>query len=152
MGSAESKPSSGASHQQAASGCPVPHQSRAAALNSPQTCPSTKNQMPTDLSQKPLPDQSVPLETNRVTSSIPMAEEVGGSKFWIYPSEQMFFDAMRRKNWDPREVDMKTVVPIHNAVNERAWSQILDWERNTGSEKHISCERKRLMVDVVDRN
>jgi cytochrome c heme-lyase len=48
----------------------------------------------------------------------------------------MFFDAMRRKNWDPKEVDMKTVVPIHNAVNERAWSQILDWEKDTGSSKY----------------
>ena len=24
---------------------------------------------------------------------------------------------------------MKTVVPIHNAVNERAWSEILEWKR-----------------------
>lgn len=93
--------------------------------------------MPTDLSQKPLPGQSTPLETSRVTSSIPMAE-IGESKFWVYPSEQMFFDAMRRKNWDPKEVDMKTVVPIHNAVNERAWSQILEWERNTGSQTYVA--------------
>lgn len=136
MGSAESKPSQGASHQQVASGCPVPHESRASALN-PQSCPSSKNQMPTDLSQKPLPGQSAPLETSRTTSSIPMAEGVE-SRFWVYPSEQMFFDAMRRKNWDPKEVDMKTVVPIHNAVNERAWSQILDWERNTESTQYTA--------------
>ncbi len=93
--------------------------------------------MPTDLSQKPLPGQSAPLETSRITSSIPMAEG-GESKYWVYPSEQMFFDAMRRKNWDPKEVDMKTVVPIHNAVNERAWSQILDWERDTGSAQYTA--------------
>jgi cytochrome c heme-lyase len=92
--------------------------------------------MPTDLSQTPLPGQSVPLETSRETSSIPIAEGAGDSKFWIYPSEQMFFDAMRRKNWDPKEVDMKTVVPIHNAVNERAWSQILEWEKETGASKY----------------
>ncbi|KOS20153.1 putative cytochrome c1 heme lyase [Escovopsis weberi] len=35
---------------------------------------------------------------------------------------------MKRKGYDAREVDMKTVVPIHNAVNERAWKQILEWE------------------------
>lgn len=92
--------------------------------------------MPTDLSQTPLPGQSVPLETSRETSSIPIAKGAGDSKFWIYPSEQMFFDAMRRKNWDPKEVDMKTVVPIHNAVNERAWSQILEWEKETGAAKY----------------
>jgi cytochrome c heme-lyase len=47
---------------------------------------------------------------------------------WIYPSEQMFFNAMRRKSFDPRETDMQTIVPIHNAVNERAWYEIKQWE------------------------
>ena len=89
--------------------------------------------MPMNLSQKPLPGQTVPLDTKRVKSSIPAIDESGESKYWIYPSEQMFFDAMRRKNWDPKEVDMRTVVPIHNAVNERAWSQILDWEKDINS-------------------
>jgi len=90
--------------------------------------------MPTDLSQRPLPGQAMPLETNRVVSSIPTAEG-SDSRYWIYPSEQMFFDAMRRKNWNPNEVDMKMVVPIHNAVNERAWAQILDWEKEFDSSK-----------------
>jgi cytochrome c heme-lyase len=40
----------------------------------------------------------------------------------------MFFDAMRRKGFDARETDMRTVVPIHNAVNERAWKEIREWE------------------------
>lgn len=40
----------------------------------------------------------------------------------------MFFDAMRRKGHDPRAADMRTVVPIHNAVNERAWAEIKAWE------------------------
>ncbi|OAK99736.1 cytochrome c and c1 heme-lyase [Phaeosphaeriaceae sp. SRC1lsM3a] len=47
---------------------------------------------------------------------------------WIYPSEQMFFDAMRRKSYDPQATDMKAIVPIHNAVNERAWHEIKQWE------------------------
>lgn len=50
------------------------------------------------------------------------------SGHWVYPSEKMFFDAMRRKGYDARVADMKTVVPIHNAVNERAWKHILEWE------------------------
>ena len=54
---------------------------------------------------------------------------------WIYPSEQMFFDAMRRKQYHPQTQDMKTVVPIHNAVNERAWKEIQAWERGQGAEK-----------------
>lgn len=47
---------------------------------------------------------------------------------WIYPSEKMFFDAMRRKNYDPQAPDMATIIPIHNAVNERAWNEIKQWE------------------------
>ncbi|KAF6829574.1 cytochrome c/c1 heme lyase [Colletotrichum plurivorum] len=48
---------------------------------------------------------------------------------WVYPSEKMFFDAMKRKGHDTRVADMRTVVPIHNAVNERAWKEIKEWER-----------------------
>jgi cytochrome c heme-lyase len=64
----------------------------------------------------------------------------------------MFFDAMRRKNYSPHMEDMKTVVPIHNAVNERAWKEIREWERGWGAERYafsglpflhynISCPR-----------
>lgn len=35
---------------------------------------------------------------------------------------------MKRKGYDARVADMKTVVPIHNAVNERAWDEIKKWE------------------------
>ncbi|WWC61634.1 uncharacterized protein I303_104218 [Kwoniella dejecticola CBS 10117] len=55
---------------------------------------------------------------------------------WVYPSEQQFFNAMMRKNHNPQARDMRTVVPIHNAVNEKAWEQILLWESKIeGSEK-----------------
>ncbi|KAL1304943.1 hypothetical protein AAFC00_003854 [Neodothiora populina] len=53
---------------------------------------------------------------------------------WVYPSEQMFFEAMKRKNFDPDTEDMKSIVPIHNAVNERAWVEIKKWEAGRGSE------------------
>lgn len=92
------------------------------------------------------------LETDRVISTIPRAAgdpeachvdhgssanpanhelESGAdaaSGNWVYPSEKMFFDAMKRKGYDARVADMKTVVPIHNAVNERAWKEIKEWE------------------------
>ncbi|KAF9922189.1 Cytochrome c1 heme lyase [Linnemannia zychae] len=65
---------------------------------------------------------------------------------WIYPSEQMFFNAMKRKNWNPREEDMKFVVPIHNMVNEMAWKHILRWERlmenSCGGPKLVKFEGK----------
>lgn len=57
-----------------------------------------------------------------------METGVDPSGNWVYPSEKMFFDAMKRKGYDARVADMKTVVPIHNAVNERAWKEIKEWE------------------------
>lgn len=53
---------------------------------------------------------------------------------WVYPSEEMFFNAMKRKNYDPDAADMRTIVPIHNAVNEQAWKEIKAWEKGRGSE------------------
>ncbi|KAL1968823.1 hypothetical protein VTN77DRAFT_1184 [Rasamsonia byssochlamydoides] len=55
---------------------------------------------------------------------------------WIYPSERQFFDALVRKNNLPasaasaRELatSVASIIPIHNAVNEKAWSEILKWE------------------------
>eukprot|EP00955_Chlamydomonas_euryale_P068664 360194-Chlamydomonas_euryale.AAC.9 len=53
---------------------------------------------------------------------------MGAVKVWMYPSEHMFFNAMKRKGWDPREDDMPAVVNIHNSVNERAWREVMSWE------------------------
>jgi cytochrome c heme-lyase len=83
------------------------------------------------------------LDESRVISTIPRSsdpgpaacpdnneQETGASKtgHWVYPSEKQFFDAMKRKGHEAAAADMKTVVPIHNAVNERAWAEILKWE------------------------
>ncbi|KAJ5711592.1 hypothetical protein N7488_005748 [Penicillium malachiteum] len=56
---------------------------------------------------------------------------------WIYPSEKQFFEALMRKGNTPDSTSsaselatsVASIIPIHNAVNERAWQQILDWER-----------------------
>jgi cytochrome c heme-lyase len=60
-------------------------------------------------------------------------DEASGN--WIYPSQEMFFAAMKRKGHEAQAQDMSSVVPIHNAVNERAWSEIKKWEEGQGSEK-----------------
>ncbi len=59
-------------------------------------------------------------------------DKVSGN--WIYPSEEMFFNAMRRKNYDPKTEDMQAIVPIHNAVNEKAWAEIKEWEKGRGAD------------------
>jgi len=44
---------------------------------------------------------------------------------------------MKRKAYDPDAADMRTIVPIHNAVNERAWREIKEWEKGRGSEAYV---------------
>jgi len=87
-------------------------------------------------SQYPGLGQKTKLPTQRVTSNIPRSEEHNpahqegtGSSNWVYPSPQMFFNAMQRKGWTPQEADMSTVVAIHNAVNDRAWGEVMKWEK-----------------------
>ncbi|KAF8163137.1 cytochrome C1 heme lyase [Crassisporium funariophilum] len=82
------------------------------------------------LSSNPHPHPSGALSQDRETSSIPKAQD--GK--WVYPSEAQFFAAMARKNHNPDASDMKTIVPIHNAVNERAWGEILKWESGRGGD------------------
>lgn len=117
--------------------CPVDHSARSAWLlnggenPSPDIDNCSSDRLDSSLSSTP--STSVPsLPTDREISSIPRANT---NSNWVYPSQQQFYNAMLRKNWSPDATDMKTVVPIHNAVNERAWSQILEWEDNEGGQK-----------------
>lgn len=55
---------------------------------------------------------------------------------WIYPSERQFFEALMRKGNTPSSTNsasdlattVASIIPIHNAVNERAWKEVLAWE------------------------
>ncbi|KAJ2873063.1 Cytochrome c1 heme lyase [Coemansia asiatica] len=153
--SSSNEPSNSTRNKSKSSACPVDHTDRKI-LNVYMQSTSDynpDNNMPAVPEQHKSKDQSQTLSTQRIVSSIPRAdryESAGqsecpaleltsneGSKdrdMWVYPSEQMFFNAMKRKNWDPKEQDMKTVVPIHNAVNEKCWRQILEWEKMHRSE------------------
>lgn len=71
---------------------------------------------------------------NSEQAALPTPEEEQTDK-WVYPSEQQFFNAMLRKNHKPRQADMRTIVPIHNAVNEKAWEDILMWEAGKGGDR-----------------
>jgi len=103
----------------------------------------------------PNPDQQIRLTTERVKSTIPK----GGTEetYWVYPSPQMFYNALARKgklSMDEEdgdntnnnnggsdgstnssnkpagiEEDMESVVAIHNCMNEGTWSRILQWEK-----------------------
>lgn len=84
--------------------------------------------------------QKIPLSTQRETSSIPRgdAEETeakrpshqpDNSPRWMYPSEQQFYNAMVKKGYRPPVESIPDVLRIHNAVNERSWSQVCKWEK-----------------------
>jgi len=45
--------------------------------------------------QRPAPDQPFPLSTERELSTIPRADKE--DECWMYPSQQMFWNAMLRK-------------------------------------------------------
>ncbi|KAJ6658393.1 hypothetical protein lerEdw1_020097 [Lerista edwardsae] len=87
------------------------------------------NMMPPP-NQLPSPDQPFSLSTVREESSIPRASS---QQNWVYPSEQMFWNAMLRKGWrwkedDIKPDDMTNIIKIHNQNNEQAWKEILKWE------------------------
>ena len=115
--------------------CPVDHQSSSSPWSRFLSSPSEGNNHPPLHSH---PNVSGNLSAERETSSIPRLE---GDK-WVYPSESQFFAAMARKNHDPQAKDMKVIVPMHNAVNERTWYEILKWEEGRGSE---ACGGLRLV-------
>lgn len=122
------------------------------------TTPTTTKSLPQPHGAQHKVDNNT-LGTDRVISTIPRSQSPGATSSacpvnhetetgadaktgnWVYPSEKMFFDAMKRKGHDTRAGDMKTVVPIHNAVNERAWKEIREWERPYASETYVfsSC-------------
>lgn len=102
--------------------CPVDHMS-AEEIN-------PLNMMP-PANQQPAPDQPFLLPIQRQVSSIPKA--TGEGEFWVYPSQQMFWNAMLRKGWrwkndDISPKDMDDIIKIHNANNEQAWQEVLKWE------------------------
>jgi cytochrome c heme-lyase len=119
---------------QAADGCPVKHDGK-----SPFSIPASIEEAARH-AQSPHADQRIPLSTNRVTSTIPRADELrpaaesaphqdASKSKWVYPSEQQFYNAMRRKGWSGiDEGTIPFVVRIHNAVNERGWAHVRKWE------------------------
>ena len=98
-------------------------------------------------------DQKV-LSTARVTSSIPKdcrhecdapnnnatfghpQSAAQTSPNWMYPSPQMFYNALKKKGYDNvSKESMDVIVPIHNMVNEQCWQEILRWERLRSSKE-----------------
>jgi cytochrome c heme-lyase len=116
------------------SGCPVMRKPASKASACPVVqkggCGSEElnplNMMPAP-NEEPAPGQQGALATERVVSTIPNAED--GK--WVYPSPQMFFNALLRKGKGEgiEEDAMDAVVAIHNNMNELTWKRVLEWEK-----------------------
>lgn len=87
-----------------------------------------KNNMPLEANQQPVPGQMQPLSTQRMQSTIPKG---GTDSTWLYPSPQMFYNALKRKGKgdDVTETHMDAVVWAHNSMNERTWKHVMVWEK-----------------------
>ena len=48
---------------------------------------------------------------------------------WVYPSEQQYYNAIKRKGYKASATDMPSTLAIHNAVNEKGWQMVQEWER-----------------------
>lgn len=121
------------------------------------TTPRPSSRLPTDREISTIPRA---LHTNHDRNNMNPAEKAAAapnnerdtghdleSGNWIYPSQEMFFAAMKRKGHDPQTADMSSIVPIHNAVNERAWAEIKKWEAGRGSE---ACGGPKLVSFAGD--
>lgn len=86
------------------------------------------NNMPAIPNQQDAPSQSETLSKERVPSTIPKAGT--DNQTWVYPSPQMFWNALvrKQKTEGASESDMNTVISIHNNMNETTWRQVLAWE------------------------
>src|SRR5690606_24285591 len=117
----------------------------AAQASSASECPiNPDNQMPIEPRQLPSDGQPFPLNTSRERSTIPKHSPKDESDaYWVYPSEQMFWNAMIRKGWKWQEAiegkddssgqkftaeDMSHIIKIRNFNNEMAWREVLKWE------------------------
>ncbi|EJD07333.1 cytochrome c and c1 heme-lyase [Fomitiporia mediterranea MF3/22] len=92
------------------------------------------------LAQTAAPGQNLSLPTDRTSSSIPRSGEEGGG-VWEYPSPQQFHNALLRKGMETAEEDVDMMVQIHNFLNERAWDEVLRWERRQDESATVELAR-----------
>ncbi|ORM39410.1 Cytochrome c-type heme lyase [Babesia sp. Xinjiang] len=63
------------------------------------------------------------LGATRTQSNIP-----GKQARWMYPSERQFYRSTLAKGHKVEAKVIPTVVQIHNAINEKAWERIIEYE------------------------
>eukprot|EP00658_Telonema_sp_P-2_P036032 TRINITY_DN26125_c0_g1_i1.p1 TRINITY_DN26125_c0_g1~~TRINITY_DN26125_c0_g1_i1.p1 ORF type:complete len:394 (-),score=80.01 TRINITY_DN26125_c0_g1_i1:377-1558(-) len=109
-------------------GCPVRHKKEGKVYNVYSEEIDPTNMMPQP-NQGIAPGQQYPLSTERVDSTIPKG---GTESTWSYPSPQMFYNALVRKNKgeNVQEEDVSVIVAIHNNMNEKTWKEVMSYEHH----------------------
>lgn len=140
---AHDRPNPQPADETSASRCPVDHKN----MEMPKDHPFLKAQ---DVLR---PGIKRGLSTEREISSIPRLVGAGippelegsghaapdaeaGESNWVYPSPAQFYSALQRKHRSEANAsDMSVIVPVHNAVNEKCWADVLKWELNEAQAK-----------------
>uniref|UniRef100_A0A0A9XZK1 Holocytochrome c-type synthase n=1 Tax=Lygus hesperus TaxID=30085 RepID=A0A0A9XZK1_LYGHE len=91
--------------------------------------------------QEPLGCSSTRMEEYKLVGSSEGTGSSDQADKWVYPSQQRFYNAMKRKGWNPREEDLPYVLSFHNVINERAWQQVLEYEKLHEKE----CDAPKLL-------
>lgn len=71
----------------------------------------------------------------------------------MYPSEQQYYNAIKRKGYKASAVDMPSTLAIHNAVNEKGWEMVKEWEsaRASGAGDDIEGASRGVVVPKLLR-
>lgn len=107
-------------------------------------CPN--NKMPPASILDVVPEHDPDAKTlgiDRQSSSIPKndIEEEKLEKNWTYPSERMFYNALRRKGFEPVADEISPMLAVHNFLNEAVWEEIKKWEALHDQNCIISLDR-----------
>ena len=100
--------------------CPMGYGTKSKFLVNP------RNMMPEISTTPESPEQTASLSQAREISSIP---KTGSAACWQYPSPQMFYNALIRREKEAESDSMDAVVHVHNFVNEETWKKILEFEK-----------------------
>ena len=76
-----------------------------------------------------IPRSAPSQETNSSSGGHSSQNATTASNFWMYPSSQMFYSALKRKGYETDPKDIDTMVSVHNFLNEQVWQDILAWEK-----------------------
>lgn len=107
----------------------IPKSDRSKPLQPPQL-PSDAPQVPDHLKQAA---QALPVCTSDSMGPVSPEAMLPGKDYkedtWTFPSHQRFYNAMKKKGWNPNEMDIPYIVSIHNTVNQQVWSRIMQYEK-----------------------